>query len=436
MHFCLLSALLILHWTENSQSSPCTEVQQQENCVNIMDYTTYVRCIRKRVRRDISGDCDESCEGEGSECGETCDECNCNYCQQNQCQSFCSSCCRATTCSTSSCCHRTCHNQCRSSRCRQKCKKDCAEQQKYSSAISLGNITTVITLKTAINNTNIIDVPVTVNNTNMNNFTLGNTFDLSGYVSQGGSSIATQTQQQKCCNVVGPQQCRPQPYWPFMQCYHSKAYRCGDYCKSPVMHMQPYMGNYFYIPQPRPRCSYQQSWPYVTCGMFQQQSCEGCYESPPPSHCSSSCYDDSYGYGSLGPFYQGGLSPFCPPFGFCGGGMYFGGQEGFGYPSSGMGFSSSGMELSSSGIGMVEPPPEEQYAVVNPAPNSSTRTERPRTKSLEPPSQTSDKKYQGYDARKNKSRHFGSSTATTHNPVRIEGMVNRTTPNILITTNQ
>lgn len=319
---CLFLSLVIFVKVTKPQS--CKNEVQNEKC-NEMDYSAYVQCIRKRIRRSTDyDDCD------------TCNDCNCDYCNSNECQPFCSSCCRATTCSTNSCCNRSCHSQCRTSRCRQKCRKSCSESTVINSspqvvvpgATSLGNITTVITLNTALNNTNIIDVPIVLNNTNINKPTFESSMQHSGQWQQGT--------QQNCCNVVGHRQCYPQPYFPFMQCYHPKAYRCGSICGSHTMHMQSYNQQPYYIPQPSPRCFYQQQWPYVSCGSPQQRSCEGCYDhyssgGSPPSSCSSGCYDEGYDLGWMyrqGPFYQRNYG-FAPP-SYLFGNSY--GFPGYGFP--------------------------------------------------------------------------------------------------------
>lgn len=329
--------LMLVIFVKVTMLQSCKNEVQNEKC-NEMDYSAYVQCIRKRIRRSVDyDDCD------------TCNDCNCDYCNSNECQPFCTSCCRETSCSTSSCCHKSCHSQCRTSRCRQKCRKSCSETTVIGSlpqvaGSSLGNITTVITLNTALNNTNIIDVPIVLNNTNINKPTFESSIQQSGQSNQQG------TTQQNCCNVVGQRQCYPQPYFPFRQCYHPKAYRCGNICGSHTMHTQSYNQQDFYIPQPSPRCYYQQYWPYVSCGSYQQHSCEGCYDhyssgGTPPSSCSSGCYDEGYDLGWMyrqGPFFQRSYG-FQPPsylfennYGFPGYGLpFFNPMQGLGgYGSS------------------------------------------------------------------------------------------------------
>lgn len=309
-----------------------------------MDYMTYVRCIRKRLKRNVD-DCEfESCEELSEDC-ESCNDCNCDYCNSNNCQPFCSQCCLATTCSTSSCCHKTCHSQCRTTRCRKNCKKSCTETiidkpttnntiinyEGNGGSLSIGNITTIITLHTSINNTNIIDVPIVVNNTNINNFTL-ETED----IQRENYTISNNGVNTNCCTVVGPRRCSPSYHWPFLRCFHQKSYQCGGFCNSDTVHMQPFQNcansgcgmQMMYVPQPRPQCAYHHLWPYVLCGMNQQQvSCDGCYEHyamggfPYPG-CSPSCYDEGYGIGSYyrqGPFYRRAFAhaPPCFLIGMC-----------------------------------------------------------------------------------------------------------------------
>jgi hypothetical protein len=65
-----------------------------------------------------------------------------------------------------------------------------------------------------------------------------------------------------------------------------------------------------YIPQPQPKCSYQSLWPYVSCGIQKQETCQGCYShytiegSNNYLNCPSQCYDD--GFGAMGSYYRQG----------------------------------------------------------------------------------------------------------------------------------
>lgn len=332
----LLVHIIFACWIHQgiNASSSCNKILDATECSD-MDYATYVNCIRnKRLKRS---DCEfSSCEAtsEDEKC-ETCSDCNCNYCDSNDCQPFCTQCCAETTCDTAICCHRTCHAQCRSSKCRRRCKESCTETITdkpiiLPEKVILGNITTVITLHTSVNNTNVIDIPVVLNSTTTNNTTVDENSSLVSY--NETEDIAS-----NCCNVVGPQQCKPNFRWPFLQCLHPTTQQCGNFCSSDTVHMQPYSScrgpsgcdiRMLYIPQPRPQCAYHYSWPYVSCGMnHQQASCEGCYQHYasggfPPQDCSPFCYDEGYGIGPYyrqGPFFRRafGYSPPCWFFGEC-----------------------------------------------------------------------------------------------------------------------
>lgn len=363
----LLTAILALGFLSLILCSCLTndDDDDKQQC-NELDYTKYVQCIRKKLKRyKRSNDCEDNChETNNGDCYNSCNDCNCDYCSERTCESFCSQCCQSTTCTTSNCCHRTCHAQCRTARCRHECKKECVDnievgeqQQQQQLDGSSGNITTIITLHTAINNTNIIDVPISINNTNVNNFTLDNSLLYPDYYPQplpdkvvDISTGTSQSSNNNCCNVVSHGNCNPASQGQSISCNYPITQQCGPYCNSPIIHRQPC--NYpqcsdqiMYIPQPQPRCIYHPIWPYVSCGMTQQPFCGGCYNhynsypfQPPPMHCSPACYDEGYGsvapYYRHGPFYRRGFmhtppSPACFQTGNC---FQAGGATaGFGY---------------------------------------------------------------------------------------------------------
>lgn len=333
----------------------CPENDDKQQC-NELDYMKYVQCIRRKLRLKRSEDCQNNCSDNDS-CSNSCNDCDCDYCGAHDCENFCSQCCQSTTCSSSSCCHRTCHAQCRTSKCRHECKKDCNEnisERQQELDVEPGNITTIITLHTAINNTNIIDVPISINNTNINNFTLDNSFMYPELKPLPDKIIVVNTttgSSNNCCNIVSQPKCTQQPSWPFINCSHPVSQQCGPFCKSPIVHKQPIsncmlgqcMNQMIYIPQPRPRCIYHPAWPYTSCGMPQLPSCEGCYHhynlpfQPPMSHCSAGCYDEGYGIGPYyrqGPFYRRTFShiPSCYQMGNCYGGYEMGYPSGFFQP--------------------------------------------------------------------------------------------------------
>lgn len=317
----LLTSLIFCACSENSDKKECNE----------LDYSKYVECIRKKLRfrrSDDDNDCENNCI-ENDNCYNNCNDCNCDYCSARTCENFCADCCHSTTCSTISCCHRTCNIQCRTSKCRHECKKECKDdinekqQQQQQRDISPGNITTIITLHTAVNNTNIITVPdyyqpevsdkiVVINNTIINN-------------------------NQSCCNVINQGSCNQTAQWPYINCSYPITYQCGPQCKSPIIHKQPIKSCFnsqctnqmMHVPQPQPRCIYHPIWPYIACGISQQPFCGGCYHhyynSPfqqPPDYCSPGCYDEGYGIGPYyrqGPFYRRGFMhiPPCYQIGNC-----------------------------------------------------------------------------------------------------------------------
>lgn len=327
----------------------CPEKDNQQ--CNELDYTKYVQCIRKKLRQKRNSDCSDDCT-EDEVCYNSCNDCNCDYCAGRPCENFCSQCCQSTTCSTSSCCHRTCHAQCRTSKCRHECKKECVDnidESQQQVDVAVGNITTIITLHTAINNTNVIDMPISINNTNINNFTLDNSFlypDFKPLPEKVVVVNTTTTTNQNCCNVVNQGNCSQTPNHPFINCTYPITPQCGPYCHySPIIHQQPlsncpYGQCMAYIPQPRPRCIHHPIWPYVSCGLQQQQPfCGGCYHhynyypylQPPPMDCSPACYDEGYDIGPYyrqGPFYRRNFMHAPPVCYYQMGGGCFGG-EGF-----------------------------------------------------------------------------------------------------------
>lgn len=338
MNFILIFAVaLALSCIVDVNSEGCFD--QNEAC-HSTDYQSYVDCVRKRHKR--STDCDNSCNS--GNCINTCNSCDCDSCNYNNCENNCNSCC-STCCSnyipcrTNHCCHRTCQAQCDNTKCRSTCRKNCFETVRthsepvyipqpssgasgQSSSVqntsiinnSRHNVTTIIHLNNVINNTNIIDVPININNTNDQNITLYTADDtVAGH------------QKEQCCTVIGPRQCVS---YPTPKCFHYRSKQCGAYCTANIVHKEEkqvcesyYPGapvncrqQIYYIPQPTPKCVYQSTWPYVSCGIQTSQvGCEGCYShyvdqtSTNYLQCSSQCYDQGYQAGSFyrqGPVYK------------------------------------------------------------------------------------------------------------------------------------
>ena len=330
-----------------SKSEKCAPTTQ-EDCENMTsEYEKYRACMERRTKR--SADCYDEDET-------NCDKCDCNSCSYNSCDNCdnnnncCEKCCQRSSCTTSNCCHQTCRAECRSNSCRTACRKRCQDRpaniegppsvQTQSKTASQHNITTVIHLNNVINNTNLINLPINVNNTVVNNIT--------GQVQYGGGYTASQTSEEKCCLIIGPRQCVPQNTFPFIRCFHIRRKTCGNICSAPVIHyqtheicdndvganlQQPCHQQTVYVPQPQPRCAYQQAWPYVSCGNQAMQTCDGCYshyvKREDVTKCSNFCYDDGYGVGPYyrqAPFYRPGFAhaPSCYQTGMCG-------FDGYGY---------------------------------------------------------------------------------------------------------
>lgn len=360
---CLLSISLTQCLDEN-----CVE-QPTDSCSKESEYNAYITCIAQSRRSKRSAGCtqqQESCEYTDCEkcqehCEPSCEDCEC----PNQCRNCCSQ-----TCSTNLCCHKTCHNQCKTNYCRSECKRECKQRIYESDGSYSGsnkqdiqiiekntdtkqtkhNITTIINLHNIINNTNLIDIPIKINNTNYNNITLRRTdsneftssMDFDSQVTGGGQQ--EENNGEKCCYVVGPRQCVKIDVYPFMKCFHYRHRRCAPYCISTIVHAQPQnfcddqgcRNKMFYVPQIQPRCSYQPSWPFVSCGQQTFHNCHGCYDHQVNSHhhlrCSR-CHDNGFGNGPLyrqGPYYQ-------PP-SFYGAASMYGGAPGYfqGFPGGGM----------------------------------------------------------------------------------------------------
>ncbi|CAH1966790.1 unnamed protein product [Acanthoscelides obtectus] len=319
------------------------------------DYRSYLGCVRSRQKRTI--ECEEDCE----QC--QCDSCSYNQCQ-NSCQSCCSSCCsNYMPCNTHHCCHRTCHAQCDSSDCRLSCRRNCMEQvdrqrehffhlssnSNNSSVRSsvANNVTTVIHLNNVVNNTNVIDVPITLESKNIQNVSLheveqqaetgdkqtpGRPISVPAHEEHkiiSGSAPAVDSMGQKtCCIVVGPKQCTNNyPGYGPPKCFHLRSKQCGDFCITNIVHREEhqvceslYPGapnncrqQIVYIPQPQPRCSYQDDWPYVRCGLRRSPSCAGCYshyvnkDAKDYLSCPLQCFDEfpqNAPFYRQGPFYQ------------------------------------------------------------------------------------------------------------------------------------
>ncbi|KAF2892586.1 hypothetical protein ILUMI_13589 [Ignelater luminosus] len=342
----LLLFVLCAYFINHLEAKNCSEILQTE--CNDTEYHSYVDCIRKRMKRSL--DCENAIPEPCNDCEETCQQCDCDHCAVNFCQPICTTCCpNNPPCSTNRCCHKTCHAKCKSSTCRSECRRSCSEKIHGGSTVtnitssekSRQNITTIINLHNVINNTNIIDIPVHVNNTNINNITLSGSEGST--IIENINSSTSEIIKENCCYVVGPRQCVRTQKYPYTKCFHLRRKVCGVFCKAPIVHEQQReicdqspMGTschqqILYIPQPQPRCAYQPSWPYVSCGMQPQPPfCGGCYlhyNSPfpqlPPPGCSPGCYDDGFGLGPYyrqGPFYRPGYAhaPSCYQIGSCG----------------------------------------------------------------------------------------------------------------------
>ncbi|CAH0550111.1 unnamed protein product [Brassicogethes aeneus] len=359
------------------------------------------------VEEDSCGGCDcEECSSySNSQCCSSC--CRATRCRTTSCcQRTCRTTCRDSSCRNS--CKKSCYNGINPTPVPDKQSKTNANTNTTINNVNKHNVTTIIHLNNIINTTNVIDVPISLNNTNINNITYytdesgGNVAPVylpaqgpqgppglpgspgspgipgtpgypgfpgqSGFPGQAGSTPnapnppnqpvqPNQQPQPGCCTVVGPRQCVRTDTFPFVNCFHYKTNTCGDICKSNIMHVQPRQvcsavpfqppqcqQQIAYIPQPQPKCAYQSTWPYVSCGIQNQQtSCEGCYEHyyeegrKNQQNCNPSCYDDGFGMGPLyrqGPMYRQGFShvPSCYQTNTCGGypaNMNFG--YGYGY---------------------------------------------------------------------------------------------------------
>ncbi|XP_044745407.1 uncharacterized protein LOC123307242 [Coccinella septempunctata] len=341
----LLAFLVTIISVQTASSKKCSTNPAKIECT-ATEYQNYVDCIRSRMKR--SADCYEDDEEEcpSGDCGNSCDNCNCDECTSSNCgnscnRRCCSSCCEFKECSTNHCCHRLCHNSCSTSSCRSSCRRSCyksVRREKERDIIIPGgdrsstnssnlvnnrgthNITTVIHLNNLINNTNLIDVPINLNNSNVNNITVEN--------SQNGSSVYGASSNSPCCNVVEPRQCVPTASYPYIDCFHLRRQQCGQFCRAPVVHKvaqnvcynsannTPVCGQQvIYVPQPRTSCSYQPQWPFVACNN-QGGDCNGCYDyllNPfrTQRSCGSSCYNYGVNQGMMfrqGPVFGPGYS--------------------------------------------------------------------------------------------------------------------------------
>nr|CAI5824436.1 unnamed protein product [Callosobruchus analis] len=316
------------------------------------DYRSYLGCVRNRQKRT-------------TECQQDCDNCQCDSCSYNQCQTSCQPCCSSCCsnyipCTTHHCCHRTCHAQCDSSDCRLNCRRNCVKHveehnlninSSFRSGVA-NNVTTVIHLNNIVNSTNVIDVPITLQSKNIQNVSLHEVDQQetqigvkesagsgSGVgIEKTGVSIneehkiisgsATGTAgQNSCCIVVGPKQCSSSyPGYP-PKCFHLRSKQCGEFCVTNIVHREEhqvceslYPGapnqcrqQIVYIPQPQPRCTYQDDWPYVRCGLRRSPSCAGCYshyvnkDAKDYLSCPLQCFDEfppNGPYFRQGPIYQ------------------------------------------------------------------------------------------------------------------------------------
>lgn len=255
-------------------------------------------------------------------------------------------------------CMNSCGNTCSGSSCRERCDVSCQNPQPpplqppqptqiipkihesikiieksgpaQHHSVSTPNVTTIIKLTNIINNTNLVNVPTSINNTNVNNID----------IVTNSSNVP-----EKCCTVVQPKVCsnvHSIMNRTVYRCIHKRHNTCGEQCTSNTMHAQvrqPCNGTeencpstISYVPQPDPKCTYQQTWPYVRCGGTKNPECEGCYDhygygfqqyhGAEQPECSG-CFDDGFGAGSLyrqGPFYRPGYyhTPPCYMMGTCG----------------------------------------------------------------------------------------------------------------------
>ncbi|XP_050307868.1 uncharacterized protein LOC126744472 [Anthonomus grandis grandis] len=372
--------LTILFLTKPSAANKrCLEIKKsyEKTCME-SEHENYVHCVRARMKRHQQ-DCELS---------ESCFDCNCDSCSYSECGGNCDYCCNSccsnyVQCHTNHCCHKQCHSECRSYNCRSACRRSCynfVEREKEGFAVNdirereriiekiiqagvigntstnvnntnVHNITTIINLKNVLNHTNILDVPINLTYTNKNNITLQEG-DING---NGG-----------CCVVIGPRQCIPLPTPPYSRCFHTRSKQCGSYCGASIVHEENRqvcnsvngLGQPInceqqkaYVPQPKPRCTYTSTWPYVSCGIQPSAECQGCYghyfnaQDKQFKLCPPQCYDD-FGVGPLyrqGPYYQPGYSHIPP----C---MYS--PQGCGGFGAGFGFGGSAMMPGLGGYGM------------------------------------------------------------------------------------
>nr|CAH7718856.1 unnamed protein product [Callosobruchus chinensis] len=237
--------------------------------------------------------------------------------------------------------------------------KQVAEEQMlhFNSSLRSGvanNVTTVIHLNNIVNSTNVIDVPITLQSKNIQNVSLHEVDQQETQVKVGvkespvpvpginvpiheehkiiPGSPTDNTGQKSCCIVVGPKQCSSNyPGYP-PKCFHLRSKQCGEFCITNIIHREehqvceslyPGAPNHcrqqiVYIPQPQPRCSYQDDWPYVRCGLRRSPSCAGCYshyvnkDAKDYLSCPLQCFDE---FPPNGPFFRQGPI-YQPQYGF------------------------------------------------------------------------------------------------------------------------
>nr|XP_022905923.1 uncharacterized protein LOC111417778 [Onthophagus taurus] len=91
-----------------------------------------------------------------------------------------------------------------------------------------------------------------------------------------------------------------------MKCFHYRQQVCGNICQAKIMHTQTHQicdenpsgppnchNQIIYIPQPQPRCTYLDVWPYVSCNI---QSMDNSYNVGPFPQSLGQSYG-SYPYG-------------------------------------------------------------------------------------------------------------------------------------------
>lgn len=249
----------------------------------------YVQCVQMRIKRYSTG-----CEFDKS-----CSACNCDRCQYSTCSGRCDNCCNSccnnfVKCHSNHCCHKQCNYECQTFACKSDCRKSCYDTMETENILyhadksrssAKSNITTIISLKNVINNTNHLDIPINLNYTNKNNIGFNKSSDV---VSSYGTGTIDGS---NCCVVIGPRQCIPIQTYPFLRCFHTKSRQCGTICifntipqpirpncntpnnLKPVVDCRQQISS---VPQGSPMCTNGLNWPYFSCGMQSTLPCKTC----------------------------------------------------------------------------------------------------------------------------------------------------------------